>query len=67
MKGRPISDIRSLTMSVNEGPKFVTLGMFIIDEFEFSDEGGKPIGRAAESQAGNFAFLLTELAGLTSS
>jgi len=53
-------------MSVNERPKFVTLGMFIIDEFEFRDEDGEPIERAAESQAGNFA-LLTELAGPTNS
>lgn len=30
----------------------MTLGMFIIDEFEFRDEDGKPTGKAANSQIG---------------
>lgn len=39
-------------MPVNERPQFVTLGMFIIDEFEFRDEDGKPTGKVAKSQIG---------------
>jgi len=41
-------------MPVNERPQFVTLGMFIIDEFEFRDEDGKPTGKVAKSQVGHF-------------
>lgn len=35
------------------GPrKFVTLGMFIIDEFAFLDHAGNPTGQALEPQEG---------------
>ncbi|KII95784.1 hypothetical protein PLICRDRAFT_693926 [Plicaturopsis crispa FD-325 SS-3] len=33
-------------------PHFVTLGMFIIDEFTFSDEDGKPTGQTLPPQIG---------------
>lgn len=31
-------------------PDFVTLGMFIIDEFSFADEDGKPTGKVVPAQ-----------------
>lgn len=31
-------------------PKFVTLGIFIVDEFHYLDENGRPTGRAQENQ-----------------
>ena len=35
---------------VNDSLTFVTLGMFIIDEFSFLDEQGRPIGRSFAPQ-----------------
>jgi len=29
---------------------FVTLGMFIIDEFRYADENGEPTGKTSEPQ-----------------
>jgi len=31
-------------------PHFVTLGMFIIDEFSFTDENGLPTGKTIPAQ-----------------
>ncbi|KAF7776378.1 hypothetical protein Agabi119p4_4771 [Agaricus bisporus var. burnettii] len=39
-------------MSGNKGPLFVTLGLFIVDEFEFKDENGEPTGKTLKSQIG---------------
>lgn len=38
---------------------FVTLGMFIIDEFSFRDENGIPTGRTLPPQESNDNILLT--------
>ncbi|KAI6035433.1 Ribokinase-like protein [Pisolithus orientalis] len=35
-----------------DAPDFVTLGMFIIDEFSFTDQNGKPTGKTLPSQIG---------------
>ncbi|KAI6106739.1 Ribokinase-like protein, partial [Pisolithus croceorrhizus] len=35
-----------------DAPHFVTLGMFIIDEFSFADQDGKPTGKTLPSQIG---------------
>ncbi|KAI6004097.1 Ribokinase-like protein [Pisolithus albus] len=35
-----------------DAPHFVTLGMFIIDEFSFTDQDGKPTGKTLPSQIG---------------
>jgi hypothetical protein len=43
-------------MSKNYGLQFATLGLFIIDEFEFRDEEGNPTDKAVRSQAGNFVL-----------
>lgn len=38
-------------LNVDSNPRhFVTLGMFIIDEFEFFDEVGQPTGKESASQ-----------------
>lgn len=39
-------------MSRNDGPLFATLGMFIIDEFEYKDDDGNPTGKIQKSQVG---------------
>jgi hypothetical protein len=38
---------------------FVTLGMFIIDEFTFMDENGRPTGRSLAPQESWLGLLLT--------
>lgn len=49
-------------MDPTQSPSFVTLGMFIIDEFSFLDKEGLPTGRSIapqESQAScDFAVCL---------
>lgn len=47
-----LSDTSLGVMSANNGPLFVTLGLFIVDEFEFKDENGEPTGKTLNSQAG---------------
>jgi hypothetical protein len=48
------------TMSLNTAnediPAFVTLGMFIIDEFSFLNDQGQPTGKTLAPQA-RLAFL----------
>ena len=39
-------------------PTLVTLGMFIIDEFEYLTEAGEPTGKASVSQA---SFVLVSI------
>ena len=38
------------TMSTTRTRKFVSLGLFIIDEFAFADAAGKPTGRSLSPQ-----------------
>jgi hypothetical protein len=46
-------------MPENNGPLFVTLGLFIVDEFEFRDENGEPTGKLQKSEAREQPFLPT--------
>lgn len=39
-----------LSKSNNQMPKFVSLGMFIVDEFHYLDENGNPTGRTQDDQ-----------------
>ncbi|KAL0949572.1 hypothetical protein HGRIS_009621 [Hohenbuehelia grisea] len=39
-------------VQTSSGPHFVTLGMFIVDEFAFADEDGRPTGKIAAPQIG---------------
>ncbi|KDR83352.1 hypothetical protein GALMADRAFT_219185 [Galerina marginata CBS 339.88] len=49
--------------SLNAPKKFVTLGMFIIDEFSFMDEEGQPTGRTLEPQESQLRPLTTAIGG----
>jgi hypothetical protein len=45
-------------MTSTTTPHFVTLGMFIIDDFSFADEHGNPTGKVVDPQA---SFILLSL------
>ena len=47
------------TTTMSGSRKFVSLGMFIIDEFAFMDAAGKPTGRSLSPQGGSFPPRVT--------
>jgi hypothetical protein len=69
---RSVRDVRSLLLSAVRCPltmsgsrKFVSLGMFIIDEFAFADASGTPTGRSLSPQEGLYSSLVhTRSSGL---
>jgi hypothetical protein len=47
-----ISDLTEVTVAKMTQRQFVSLGMFIVDQFLFEDEDGNPTGRSLDPQVG---------------
>ncbi|EPQ59546.1 Ribokinase-like protein [Gloeophyllum trabeum ATCC 11539] len=48
-------------MASSQRPQFVSLGMFIIDEFEYLDDDGRPTGRSLAPQESQASFTCYQL------